>query len=360
MRYILLFALAALTAVALAPAAVWASRRWGLLAQPGGRRQHAAPVPLLGGLALGGAYLAAAVLVYQWWPPGTGPGLWRYLWFTAEPSQDALWLRGVLLGSLVVWIGGLLDDRFDLPARAQFAFQFAAAFIASWHTVFLERFANPLVDLWPHLDPVIVLPTWLAWVATTFWIVGLMNAVNWLDGVDGLAAGVGMIAALIFGWHALRIGQITVAAFPIALAGALAGFLAFNFPPARLFLGSAGVYLLGYNLATLAFLGPAKLATALLVLALPLLDGVWRIIDRLRSGRNPLSGDRGHLHFRLLDGGRSPRQIVLLYYGIAALFGLIAIFAPTGLWKLISLAVFGLIALLWLARLGQGTEGAGR
>jgi UDP-GlcNAc:undecaprenyl-phosphate GlcNAc-1-phosphate transferase len=297
---------------------------------------------------LAGAYLVGVVLIYQWWPPGgggEGGGL------SAELSQDALWLRGVLLGSLLVWIGGLLDDRLDLPPRTQFAFQIAAAFVASWHTVFLERFSNPLHPLFPALDPIVVLPTWLAWLVTTFWIVGLMNAVNWLDGVDGLAAGVGMIAALIFGWHAWRIGQLTVAAFPVALAGALAGFLWFNFPPARLFLGSAGVYLLGYNLATLAFLGPAKMATALLVLALPLLDGVWRIVDRLRSGRSPLSGDRGHLHFRLVDRGWSSRQIVLLYYGIAGGFGFVAIFAPSGLIKLVILALAALAVLLWLARI---------
>jgi UDP-GlcNAc:undecaprenyl-phosphate GlcNAc-1-phosphate transferase len=138
----------------------------------------------------------------------------------------------------------------------------------------------------------------------------------------------------------------------LALAGALLGLLPFNYAPARLFLGSAGAYLLGYNVATLAILSPAKIATALLVLAIPIVDGLWRVIDRVRRGRSPFFGDRGHLHFLLADLGLSTRAIVLAYYLVSLAFGLVAIFA-TGMLKLLFLVVLGiavLALLLWLNR----------
>jgi UDP-GlcNAc:undecaprenyl-phosphate GlcNAc-1-phosphate transferase len=184
---------------------------------------------------------------------------------------------------------------------------------------------------------------------TLIWIVGIINSVNWLDGLDGLSAGVGTIAALLFAWHSLRLGQDAVAAFPLAMAGALLGFLPFNFVPARIFLGTAGAYVLGYNLATLSILSPAKIATALLILAIPILDGLWRVLDRLRRGQSPFYGDRGHLHFRLVDEGVPIRRIVLGYYGVSLSFGLVAIFAP-GLFKLAILLLLGALILTLLIR----------
>jgi UDP-GlcNAc:undecaprenyl-phosphate GlcNAc-1-phosphate transferase len=175
----------------------------------------------------------------------------------------------------------------------------------------------------------------------------MINTVNWLDGLDGLAAGVGTIAAMLFAWHSYRLGQEAVAAFPLALAGALIGFLPYNFAPARIFLGSAGAYVLGYNLATLAILSPAKIATALLVLAVPILDGLWRVTDRVRRGRSPFYGDRGHLHFRLADEKVPTRYIVAGYYGVSLAFGLVAIFA-TGLAKLIILLILAALVLFFL------------
>ncbi len=131
------------------------------------------------------------------------------------------------------------------------------------------------------------------------------------------------------------------------------GFLPFNFAPAKIFLGTTGAYFLGYQIATLSILSPAKLSTALLVLAVPILDVAWQIVDRLRRGQNPLQGDRGHLHFRLSDGGLPTRWIVIGYYIVAISFGLVAIASPSGLFKLLfwlalCAAVFAL--LIWLSR----------
>jgi UDP-GlcNAc:undecaprenyl-phosphate/decaprenyl-phosphate GlcNAc-1-phosphate transferase len=332
--YLIIFGAAFIVALAATPIARRLSARRGIVARPGGRRRHPKPVAKLGGLPLLLAYLVGIGLVYLLLPPA---------------GDDALRLRGVILGSLIVFAGGLIDDRWELSPWAQFAVQITGAVVAMAHIIFIETFTNPIDNqqVWIDWRP-------LALLITLVWIVGIINTTNWLDGLDGLAAGVGAIAAILFAWHSYRLGQDAVAAFPLALAGALLGFLPFNFAPARIFLGSAGAYLLGYNLATLAILSPAKIATALLVLAVPIIDGVWRVIDRIRRGRSPFFGDRGHLHFRLADEQIPTRWIVTGYYAASLAFGLAALFVP-GLLKLVMLLVLGsavLAVLIWLSSRG--------
>jgi len=332
MSYFLVFLAAFAVALVTTPLAIKLSRRWGVVAVPGGRRQHSKPIPKLGGIPLALAYVTGIVLIYIMLPP-TG--------------DDAIRLRGVVLGSLIFLIGGLIDDFLELSPWAQFAIQFLGAIIAMGHLIFIEVFTNPMNGeaIWIGWQP-------LALLLTALWMIGIINSVNWLDGLDGLAAGVGTIAALLFAWHSLRLGQEAVAAFPLALAGALLGFLPFNFAPARIFLGTAGAYVLGYNLATLSILSPAKIATALLVLAIPILDSVWRVLDRVRRGQSPFYGDRGHLHFQLADDGVPTRWIVVGYYGFSLAFGLVAIFAP-GLFKLAILLLLGALVLsilIWMSR----------
>ena len=323
MSYFVVFIAAFATSMAVAPLAQKLSHHWQILALPGGRRKHEGRIPKLGGVAL-----AAGLTV------GFGLALWLVPLdrVSAEFVNDWRRLRGVIFGSLFIFLGGLLDDKYDLPPAAQFIIQFFGATIALSHIIFIETFSNPLSGQQIWIQPRII-----ALAISLLWLMGILNAVNWLDGLDGLAIGVGAIAALSFAWHSHRLGQTTVAAFPLALAGSLLGLLPYNFAPARIFLGSAGAYLLGYNLATLAILSPAKIATTLLVLALPLLDGLWRIIDRLRQGHNPFKSDRGHLHYRLADSGWPIQRIVLSYYSVALLFGLVAIFAPGSLTKAIAL-----------------------
>jgi UDP-GlcNAc:undecaprenyl-phosphate GlcNAc-1-phosphate transferase len=327
MSYLIIFTVSFIISLVISPLSLKLSEKLGVLALPGGRRKHPRPVPKLGGGPILVAYLAGIVLVYLLIPP---------------VGNDAIRLRGVLLGSLVVFIGGIIDDFREVSPWTQFAIQFLGAIIAMGHIIFIEVFTNPVSgsEIWIGWRP-------LALLVTAIWIVGIINSVNWLDGLDGLAAGVGTIAALLFAWHSLRLGQEAVAAFPLALAGALIGFLPFNFAPARLFLGTAGAYVLGYNLATLSILSPAKIATALLVLAIPILDGVWRVVDRLRRGKSPFYGDRGHLHFQLVDDGLPIRWIVVIYYFFSLTFGLVAIFAP-GLLKLVMLVILGVIVLSFL------------
>jgi UDP-GlcNAc:undecaprenyl-phosphate GlcNAc-1-phosphate transferase len=350
MPYLIVFLAALVAAIFLTPLVRRLSLRWGIVAEPGGRRKHAGAIPKLGGLAVFGAWAAGVFLVYSLLPP--------------LDSDDALRLRGVVLGSLVLTAGGLLDDWRDLKPWVQFVIQFIGAAIAVNHLIFIEVFTSPFgaASFWlaPPFSWLVTLDGDLVWIwrplailLTVFWVVGMINAINWLDGLDGLAAGVCTIAALLFAWHSYRLGQTTVALFPLALAGALLGFLPFNFAPARIFLGTAGAYFLGYQVATLSILSPAKLSTALLVLAVPILDVAWQIINRLRRGQNPLQGDRGHLHFRLSDGGLPTRHIVVGYYIVAIAFGLVAILAPSGLFKLLLWLALGTVVfalLIWLGR----------
>lgn len=353
MSYLLVFLAPFSVAMVVTPLARRLSFRLGIVAEPGGRRRHSGKMPKLGGLPLLLAFLVGVALVYWLLPPQT--------------ADDVRRLRGVVLGSVVIAVGGFVDDKWELSPVPQFTIQFIGAAVAMWHIIFIEVFANPLPTelLWttPPLSWMFDLrvnnEVWiwrpLALLLTLIWIVGMINTVNWLDGLDGLAAGVGTIAALLFFWHSFTLaeatGQTAVAAFPLALAGALLGFLLFNFVPARIFLGSAGAYFLGYQLATLSILAPAKYSTALLVMAVPILDVAWQIVHRIRRGQNPLRGDRGHLHFRLSDGGLPTRLIVVGYYCVAIAFGLVAILAADPLLKLgmllvLATAVVGL--LIWM------------
>jgi UDP-N-acetylmuramyl pentapeptide phosphotransferase/UDP-N-acetylglucosamine-1-phosphate transferase len=193
----------------------------------------------------------------------------------------------------------------------------------------------------------------------------MVNTVNWIDGLDGLAAGVTLIAATILAIHTWTLGQYTVALLPLALAGACAGFLPFNFHPARIFMGDSGAMLLGYVLAIAAIIGGAKLASALLVLGVPILDGLWMVLYRRYVGDRASAADRRHLHHRLLDLGLSQRQVVVFYYLVSALFGAIALLIPDGygLLKLVALGVLVVLlagVLIYVTRRGPHRVRAGR
>ena len=167
---------------------------------------------------------------------------------------------------------------------------------------------------------------------TTLWIVGMLNSVNFVDGLDGLLGGIALIAVATLGIVSLTGDSVqpTVAVMCGLMAGALIGFLRYNFHPARVFIGTSGVFAVGYALAALSVLGTAKLAVALLVLGVPIIDTFWIIIRRTLSGRSPFSADRGHFHHRLLDLGLSHRQAVLLIYAICIVLAALSLILPGG------------------------------
>jgi UDP-GlcNAc:undecaprenyl-phosphate GlcNAc-1-phosphate transferase len=281
------------------------------------------------------------------------------LWRPPNPD-DVRRLTSVIVGTVFVFLFGIWDDQEELVAWPQFVAQGIAALIAIAGTVYIERFTNPLTDQLVIIPDIIPFFGWgLVAGITMFWVMGMMNTVNWLDGLDGLATGVGLIAATMFAIHSYRLGQQEIALFPTALAGACLGFLPFNFYPARVFLGTAGAMVLGYALATLSILAPARIATALLVLVVPIVDVAWLIVSRWRRGASPAQAGRDHLHHRLLDLGLSQRQIVLIYYLLCFSFGVMALAAPSRLFKLVALLVLGIgtmIALWWLSRKVAGNR----
>ena len=329
-QYAVTFASALLLAALLTPIAARLARRWDVVDRPGGRRAHHEAVPRLGGVALFIAFVGAV-----------GVGEAQHI-PTADP-HESLRLLGLLLGSGFLFVVGLVDDWRELRPLPQLAAQVIAALIAVLTLIIVERFNNPLSDATVVLPPLLYVPL------TLFWIVGMINTVNWLDGLGGLAAGVGAILSLVLAVHMHRVGQPSVALLPLALLGAVLGFLPYNFAPARVFLGSAGALFLGYALACLGIIAGGRVATVLLVMGIPIVDVAWQIFDRLRHHRPPTEGDRGHLHFRLLDRGLSERAIVLLYWGFCGLFGGLALFVSSRLYKLLALTGIGAVVVLVLA-----------
>jgi len=324
-------------------AGAWGRRR-GLVDEPGPRRWHRGTIPRTGGVALFAAFLAAALLA-QWLP---------------VPRQDPKELTrflGIAVGATFLFVVGIVDDRVELRPGPQYLAQAVAGLIAILCLVFIERVMNPFTNR------LTLFPYWFTVAFTLVWIMGMINTINFLDGLDGLAAGVGAIVSALLAIHMLREGQYSVALLPLALLGATLGFLPFNFYPARVFMGSSGSLVLGYAIATLGIAAGAKLALVLLVLSIPIVDVAWLMFSRLRAGQSFGQADRRHLHYRLLDLGLSQRQVVLLYYGYCLILGAAALLINSRLFKLIVLVVLGLgtLALLaWLARrtMRRGEPGA--
>ncbi len=333
--YILIFALSLVVSLAVTPLARRLGTRRDIADRPGGRRQHRGVIPRLGGIAMYAGFtvavLATVLLPQRIFPPSLDP-------------KEMTRLIGLLVGTTAVFIFGLLDDRYQFPSRPQYIAQFASALIALVFIIFIERINNPFSP------SQIVFPWPIVAALTIFWFMGMINTVNWLDGLDGLAAGVSAIMAAFLTIHMIREGQLSVALLPVALLGATIGFLPHNFNPAKIFMGSSGSYFLGWALAALGIMGGAKVATVLLAMGLPIMDVAWLIYHRWKRGGRPGFNGRDHLHHRLLDIGFTQRQIVLAYYAWCVIFGTAALVLENRLYKLIAMIVlFGaaLIVLYW-------------
>lgn len=344
----LIFAIGLFVSLATAPFAQRLGQRLNLADRPGGRRQHVGVMPRLGGIAMyvgfTSAVLATLALPQHWLPPRLDP-------------NELTRLTGLLLGTTAIFLFGLIDDRLQLPSRPQYLAQLLSALIAIVFTIFIERINNPLGP------SQIVFPWPVVWALTIFWFTGMMNTVNWLDGLDGLAAGVSAIVAAFIAIHMIREGQYSVALLALALLGATLGFLPFNFNPAKTFMGSNGSYFLGWAVAALGIIGGAKVATVLLAMGLPILDVAWLIYNRWRHDGKPGFNGRDHLHHRLLDIGFTQRQIVLGYYAFCAAFGGLALFLESRWQKLLALGILGLAAfilLVWASKQPAGKYYNGR
>jgi UDP-GlcNAc:undecaprenyl-phosphate GlcNAc-1-phosphate transferase len=328
-------AAAAITLVATPIVRAYA-RRFGMVDRPEARRVNTRAIARGGGIAilLGFVIVSAGLLVAN-----SVIGLH----FVARPQIIHRPQTFALLGGAVLAVGvGLLDDWFQLRARWQFIGQFLLAAVA----VGLGVANDPLAA-----KGTLPLSGIVAAVATLIWIVGMINSMNFIDGLDGLSSGIALIAAVTLGIISLTADPVEpyVAMFCFALAGALAGFLRWNFHPASIFAGTSGIMLMGYVLAVLSILGSAKIAVAALVLGVPIIDTFWIIVRRTASGRSPFAADRGHIHHRLLDFGLSHRSTVLVIYAICLILAVMSlVLSGSGqLYAFLGLAMlFGLVLLV--------------
>jgi len=313
MPFLIVFAVAFGLSVAIAPVAARLGRTWGLVDVPAGRRRHRGVVPRTGGIALFVAFVLAVLVAAPLSktlpaPEGVDP-------------KETIRLVGVLLGSTFLFLVGLYDDRYELKPLPQILAQSIASLIAIGCLVFIERVMNPFTDSLHVFRWYVTAPI------TIFWIMGMMNTVNFLDGLDGLAVGVTAIVAAVLFVHMYREGQYSVSLLPLALLGSALGFLPYNRYPARVFMGSAGSYFVGYAVATLSIVAGARMATMLLVLAVPILDVGWQILVR----------------------GFSQRRVVALYWFLSASFAVLALFVPSRLFKLGALVFLGVVIVAILA-----------
>ena len=299
MQQFLAPALAFMLAFALTPLMRRLAVRVGALDHPGGRKKHGHAMPLLGGVAVYLAFwiTAAIILIYI-------------------PGSEKL--RGLFWASSLILAVGLYDDIKGMSYKAKFAGQFVAAFILLAYNIRIEFITVPFQDM--VFLGIFVVPL------TLFWVVGVTNAVNLADGVDGLATGICIIAAAVM--CALTFGDFPlIALLALSLAGAALGFLPHNFAPARIFLGDSGSLFLGFMLAAFSIMTVTKQATLttlvipILILGLPIFDTCYAMFRRLRNRRPIFQADNGHIHHRLLDMGLGPRRTVMVLYFGCIYFG---------------------------------------
>lgn len=312
--------------------------RKGLIDHPQTKRKvHVRPTARLGGLAV---YLSITIVVIILLLTSTQ---------LIEGRIGAVHYIGLLVGGLVLMIGGALDDRFDLPPWFTIISPVCAAFILISAGIEIEKLTNPF-------GGVIYLSSLQSDILVFVWLMVVMYTTKFLDGLDGLATSVSSIGALMILLLALTAAyyQPDVALLSAVVIGAFLGFIFWNFHPASIFLGEGGSTLVGFVLGTLAVISGGKLATALLVLGIPLFDVVWIVMRRLKTGglRRIFVGDRKHLHHRLLDLGFGQRRIMFLYILIASAFGVSTLFLQSRE-KLVALVVLGFMMLVVAVMLVQ-------
>ena len=302
------FGVALAASLVLTPLAARWSWRVGLVDWPRAGEVQREAIPRAGGHAI---YLAfvLAVLLSLALAPRDGGELRR--------------IAGLLLGVVVLVPFAVWDDFKRLGPLPQLLAQLLVALVPVLFGVTMSSISNPFAP--PPFGGQLLLPLWVAVPGTIAWLVLMVNSMNWLDIMDGLAGGVGGIAAVILFLVSLTLSQSTIALLPLALAGACLGFIPYNFNPARVFMGTTGSMFIGYALGVIAIIGGAKIASTVLVLGVPVVDAVLVILQRSWAGRHPWrGGDDAHLVHRLKGVGLTQRKIALLIYAICAMFGWLA------------------------------------
>lgn len=293
------------------------------------RRMHTIPIPRMGGLAIFLGFIISVLL------------------FADVDDQ----MKGILLGAVIITIMGIIDDITPLRASLKLVVQIIAALIPVCYGVQITCISNPnIFSANPYWNF-----GWLSIPITVLWIVGLTNAVNLIDGLDGLAIGVSAIGAMTMLVIAILVSEPQIAIIMAALVGACIGFMPYNMNPAKIFMGDTGSTFLGFTLACISIQGLFKFYVGIsfivpfLILGLPIFDTAFAILRRLAHGQNPMSPDRSHVHHRLIDMGLNQKQAVAVLYVISAILGLSAVMVATNgelkaLVCLVAMLVVGAIA----------------
>lgn len=328
------FVLAFITAYVVTPYSMRFARKIRAVDEPSERRINKVVMPRLGGLAiLSGFFVSMIYLIIS-----------MILEDRVEINEYYIKLIGFFIGIIIISIVGFIDDVKDLHPLAKLAGQTLAAIVVMAFGITIGDIHIPIFDMLIDLNGA------LEYVITWFWIVGITNAINFTDGLDGLSSGITLIACvsllIIFASNGSPLISIILIT---ALAGGIVGFIPFNFNPAKTYMGDCGSNFLGYAISIIAILGVAKTYTIiviiapLIVLALPIFDTAFAIIRRIIKGKSLkaiFQPDRGHLHHRLMNLGYSQKSAVLILYAVAATLGMFAIILlESGIWKAISFAL---------------------
>jgi UDP-N-acetylmuramyl pentapeptide phosphotransferase/UDP-N-acetylglucosamine-1-phosphate transferase len=306
-QYIIMFLTALIVSLAITPIVIKFARKIGALDIPNdNRRVHKVPIPLIGGLGIYAAFALTIVI------------------FLPLTNQ----IRGILLGSTFIMACGLVDDLKPLKPRVKLMLQVIGSLILVYFGVRIRFVTNPFDNIVGMSDV-----GWLSIPATVFWIVGVTNAFNLIDGLDGLAAGIAFISCITLFVVSITNERMTAVFMTSALAGSTLGFLPYNFNPAKIFMGDTGAQFLGFVLAAISIQGAIKSAAAIVItvpilaLGLPIYDTLIAMVRRFINKRPVMEADRGHLHHKLLDMGLNQKQAVLVMYSISGLLGVSAILA---------------------------------
>jgi len=282
----------------------------GAVDSPNKRKVHGKIMPRLGGLAI----FIAFILGYMVFDVKSD----------AIAEGQTAFFDAFLISSVIIIISGMLDDMFDLPAKAKFLVQLAVSLVMVFYGNFL------ITDITLPFMPSTIYLSWFGGVFTILWIIGITNSINLIDGLDGLSSGISSITFSTMGILSIYQGDIFVALLCFLLLGSTLGFLVHNFHPAKIFMGDTGSLFLGFSISVLSLLGYKTAAFTtfvipIIMLSIPIFDTVWAFIRRLLNGESPFKPDRGHVHHVLLDKKLGHVKSVLVLYAITALFSLTAL-----------------------------------
>lgn len=330
------FLLAFITAFVITPYTIRLAKKVGAVDYPNDRRINKKPMPRLGGLAVIAGFMVSAIYLI------ITMSIEKKVNFAEEGLNRKL--IGCLLGAIILGITCYIDDVKDIKPLVKLAGQVIAAIVVVSSGVLIDNFTIPFKENNVMLNEV------FSFVLTVGWIVGITNAINLIDGLDGLSSGITLISCIsLLIIFALNESPLIAIILITALAGAIVGFLPYNFNPAKTFIGDVGSNFMGFAIAVISILGVAKTYTAIviiapiIVLALPIFDTLWAIVRRIvktKSIKGVFKADKGHLHHRLMAKGYTQKQAVLILYGITATLGMVAIILlDSGIWKALSFAL---------------------